>query len=273
MWGNSLTYKQLSLGVNIGYLFGNIQYEQSISFEDLTYAYQNRYNNNYGINGFIWNAGAMYRLVLNKSAIEKDKNIDSKVLTFGLQGNTDMSFYTNASQTKRGVFVEGSLADTIFYADELSGKGTLPAEISFGTMYYHGDSWALGMDFSYNFWSHYSNEARPETLSDSYRIAIGGHMVPNAKAYNQYFKRVKYRFGLYYNHDPREIDDESFNGFGLNIGAGFPLIFQRNYTANMNPYIQFGRRGTNNLITENFIRFGFGFTFNDNEWFLKRKYN
>lgn len=273
MWGNSLRYKQFSAGLNIAYLFGNIQYEQNIYFDDLSYAYQNRYNNNYGINGFVWNAGVLYRLLLNKSSVEKDKNVAQNLLTFGLQGNLDMNFYTNGHQIKRGIFVEGSLADTVYFAEEISGRGTLPAEISFGTMYSRGESFAMGVDINYQFWSHYENEARPETLSDSYRIALGGHFIPNPKAYNQYFKRVKYRFGIYYLQDPREINNETFNGFGVNIGAGFPLIFQRNYTANMNPYIQFGRRGTSSLLSESFIRFGFGFTFNDNEWFLKRKYN
>lgn len=273
MWGNSFTYKQFSVGLNIGYLFGNIHYEQNIYFDDLSFAYQNRYENSYGINGFVWNAGAFYRLVLNKSVIKKDNNIASKILTFGLQGNLDMGFNTNGRQVKRGIFVEAPLSDTILFADELIGRGILPAEFSVGSMYYHGESWALGMDFNYYFWSHYSNEARPEKLSDAYRIALGGYFVPNPKAFNQYYKRVKYRFGLYYHKDPREINDEQFNGYGVNIGAGFPLIFQRNYYANMNPYVQFGRRGSKTLLSESFIKIGFGFTFNDNEWFLKRKYN
>jgi len=37
--------------------------------------------------------------------------------------------------------------------------------------------------------------------------------------------------------------------------------------------IDIGRSGMNTPIQENYFRFTLGFTFNDDEWFVKRKYN
>lgn len=273
MWGNSFKYKNLSVGLNLGYLFGHIQYERNIIFDDLQYAYENRYNQNFGINGFVWNAGMIYSHLINKKEVKDNRNARKKMLNIGLQGNTDMRFYSNSIIEKVGLFSEAGITDTLVYSDEIQGEGTLPAEFGIGLMYISQESWAVGIDYNHVFWSHYENEARPETLSDGFRLSIGGHIIPDSRSLNQYFKRVKYRLGAYYQNDPKEIEDTSFKSYGLTLGAGFPLIYQRKYRANMNPMVQLGRKGVGSPVQENFIKIGFGFTFNDDEWFLKRKYN
>jgi len=53
---------------------------------------------------------------------------------------------------------------------------------------------------------------------------------------------------------------------------GLPFIFQRK-VSHANLGIDIGRSGMNTSIQENYIRFTLGFTFNDDEWFVKRKYN
>ncbi|HRG42251.1 MAG TPA: hypothetical protein PLC27_12655, partial [Saprospiraceae bacterium] len=60
MWGNSIKYKNLSFGVNLGYLYGNLKYENNVYFNDDDFVYNNLYSNQYNIKGFLWNAGLMY---------------------------------------------------------------------------------------------------------------------------------------------------------------------------------------------------------------------
>ena len=63
-----------------------------------------------------------------------------------------------------------------------------------------------------------------------------------------------------------ETDKSSgiFEGTVLNFEPFVP-------TANLG--IDIGRSGMNTPIQENYFRFTLGFTFNDDEWFVKRKYN
>ena len=109
-------------------------------------------------------------------------------------------------------------------------------------------------------------------LSDTYNVSFGGFYRPDYKSYNRYFKRVYYRFGGYYKTDPRSIDGEQLNSYGLTFGFGLPFIYQRKIS-HANLGFEFGNRGGGTQISESYFRISLGFTFNDDEWFIKKKYN
>jgi len=279
LWGNAIKYKSFSFGMNLGYLFGNIRYEQDITFFDLPAPYQNRFSNEYNLNGFLWEAGALYTKILNQKELEARTVRLPNMLSFGATLKTASSFNTNLTSSQFGVqtlsFTD-QFIDTAFIANDLKGSGQLPLELGIGASYYHGEKYMIGIDLSMANWSSYRNSADPTSvenpLSDIYRVAFGGFYRPDYKSYNRYFKRVYYRYGAYFNTDPRSIDGDQLTAYGLSFGMGMPFIYQRKIS-HANIGLEFGQRGPGSPIAESFFKISLGFTFNDDEWFVKKKYN
>src|SRR5690606_17549114 len=265
LFGNGLKYKDLSIGVNVGYLFGKIDYQRNLDYIDLPFAYQNRYSTNYNINGFIWNAGLMYSLVLNKKQVEKDKSKPSKLLTFGLRGNSIQGFNTEANRINYSIqrVSDQVNRDTSLRVEGVKGKGKLPFELGFGSHYYYGEKWSLGFDYRYTGWKQYYNEANEEvegSMKNANRFAVGGAYRPNYKSFDNFFERVFYRYGIYYETDPRSLDGKQISGYGLSLGLGMPFIYQRKISY-INLGAQFGMRAQELPISERYVKISLGVTF------------
>ena len=279
LWGNAIKYKDFSFGINLGYLFGNIRYEQNISFFDLPFAYQDLFSSEYSLNGFIWGTGAIYTKILNRKELENKTKRVPDLISIGVRLKSASSFNTNLTTSQFGVQTTSSTTqfiDTAYIAQDVKGSGKLPLEFGFGASYYKGEKFMIGADFSTSNWSSYENDAdntlEENPMSNTYSVSFGGFYRPNYKSYNRYFKRVYYRYGAYYKSDPRSIGGDQITSYGLTLGMGMPFIYQRKIS-HANIGVEFGKRGSNSPIAESFFKISLGFTFNDDEWFIKKKYN
>lgn len=277
-WGTAIKYKDLSFGVNLAYVFGNIEYQQNVVFSSLSRPYNNTFATDYNIGGFTYDIGMMYEWVLNKAAIEKEPSLKKKYMTFGLSFGTSTGLTTRSdveSIARRTLSANITILDTLEYEFDKRGKAKLPGEFGIGATYYSGYDWAVGVDYRSSPWSKYYNDANKEaegSLVNSYKMSIGGYYRPNYKSYNSYFKRVYYKFGALYEKDPRVINNNEIDHYAVTFGLGLPFIFQRKIS-HANLGIELGKRGQNTPIQEDYIRLTLGFNFSDDEWFLKRKYN
>ena len=273
MWGNSLKYKDFSVGANIGYLFGNLVFDENIFFNDIEFSLENRNTLDYNVNGFIWDAGVIYNWFINKDAVEKDKSQKRKILNIGLYGNSAQTFYSKSNISQISYFTNSnSISDTLLHDTGVKGTGKLPVELGFGVTYYNDIDYAIGFNYEYGGWSNYENSIRNETLSNSFKLSIGGFYRPDGKSFNNYFKRVAYKAGVFYQRDPQVIDDLQIIDTGVNIGASFPFYYQRKIS-HINAAFQFGMKGNGTPIQELYGKVTLGFTFNDDQWFIQRKYN
>ena len=279
VWGNALKYKDFSFGMNLGYLFGKIRYEQNVTFYDLPFAYQDLFSTEYSLNGFLWGVGALYTRVLNKKQLENKTDRTADLISFGVRMKSSSSFNTNLTSSQFGIQapdVGVQFIDTAYLAKDVEGTGKLPIELGLGVSYYKGEKFMIGADFSMTKWSSYRNDAdktvAENPLSDIYNVSFGGFYRPDYKSYNRYFKRVYYRYGAYYKTDPRSIDGDQLKSYGLTLGMGMPFIYQRKIS-HANIGVEFGKRGPSSPIAESFFKVSLGFTFNDDEWFIKKKYN
>ncbi len=278
MWGNAIRYKNLSLGVNLGYLFGKMRYENRVQFDNTEYAYADLYGNDYNMRGFLWSAGMMYSDILNKKALESNRAVAAKRISAGFHANSATSF--NTDYTINHILLQqlpGNIfnTDTIRLEDSIAGKGKLPAEFGIGATYYSGEKFSIGFNYNTALWTNYFNEANGDkkgTLKNTQRVSAGGHFRPDYKSFDNFFKRVYYRYGVYYASDPRVIRGTQIETYGITFGLGLPFVFQRK-VSHMNLGFDLGMRGNNTPISEKFVKISLGVTFNDDEWFLKRKYN
>ncbi|MEL7020152.1 MAG: hypothetical protein AAGK47_00960 [Bacteroidota bacterium] len=277
LWGNGVRYKNLSIGVNAGFIFGKISNERLVSFDNAEPPFFfNDLSDDFSINGFVWNAGIQYDIILEQKETTTSTAFVGKRIILGAYGNSNMGITTNTSQLYTRIAVPSTFAnntDTLVVTDERIEDGQLPAEFSLGMMYEHTDRFRLGLNASYGYWTNYVNANQENDLLNTYEYAIGMEIIPNVLSYNNYWDRVRYRFGAFYGTDARSLEGEQLQKYGLTLGFGLPIILPRQQTSFVNIAFEAGRFGVTDALHENYIRMTVGFTLNDNTWFFKRKFN
>lgn len=277
LWGNGVRYKNLSFGVNAGFIFGKISNERVVFLDNAdTHFFYNSLEDEFSVNGFVWNAGLQYDIVFEKDEKVTSAAFSGQRLILGLFGNSTIGMETNSSQLYTRIAIPSTYsvsADTISSTSDMTNEGQLPAELGFGIMYENTNKFRFGANVHLGMWSGYENAVQNESLEDSYEFSIGGEIIPNILSYNNYWDKVRYRFGAFYGNDPRTFNGEQLQKYGITLGFGLPIILPRQQTSFVNFAIEAGRFGLTDALHENYFRMTLGFTLNDNTWFFKRKFN
>ncbi len=278
-WTGAAKYKNTAFGLNLGWVFGKMSYENTTLFYDTSSTklptFQNNYRQDVAANGFVWNLGFQHDFVLERS--ETDKNIPTRWITIGLagNGNYELSAIEDKYQIRsRGQNPNGSYsdADTLSALENERRDLTLPAAFSIGIQYVKANKLKLGLQVGLDNWSGYNNEARPETLRNTFSISGGAEYIPDYSSYNKFMRRLRYRAGAYYRQDPRSVLGKDLNDLGFSVGIGLPVILPRQQTSFVNLALEIGKIGKDSPIEESYFRFTAGFTLNDNTWFYKRRF-
>ncbi len=277
-WGNAIQYKNLAFGVNLGYLFGAIQSNKQLIFEDLPNPFNTYVDRNYHIKAFTVNTGLIYSLKLNEKQVEENASLPLKIIRIGLTFNPSSTFSTSKDEliiNRQFIGTGAIISDTISNSPNVKGKGKIASEIGLGFLFQNGEKSAFTAEIKSSNWSSYFNEAsneRADTLNNGFHASIGGYIRPNHKSYTSFWKRSFIKYGAYYDVDPRVILNKELKAYGFTLGTGLPFVYQRKI-AHADIGLDIGRKGMGTIIEENYIKINFGFTFNDDEWFIKRKYN
>jgi hypothetical protein len=279
-WSNAVKYKNLSLGLNLSYLFGKIDYTNQLFVNNNFASFVTSSENGVGISGFQYNVGLIYNHYFNLDEFNEQKSTTLKQLSIGLYGNSKTSYTSTESQLSiaRQISLTGLAlsTDTLGSIQNEKFDGVLPSELGFGISYYHGEKFALGLDYVRNDWSKFQGNFVNNPLKSTYKLSFGGFYRPNYKSISSYFSRVYYRFGVHYRLVPSEDliinGGESIRDVGLNFGMGMPFFYQRKIS-HANIGVSAGYLGQGTAIEERYVKLTFSFTFNDDEWFVKRKYN
>lgn len=271
-WGNSIKFGNFSAGLNLGYLFGKINNNQDISLVTNIGSINDEIRFNYSVSGFTYDAGFLYKLVLNKEELKTAKSVGEKYLLFGLRGHAGSRFSTSGETSLYGVG-QGILTLDSIKVSQLSGMGKIPAVLGLGVNYFKGRKFNVGFDFEYSPYASFENTIRPEQeFRNVMKIGVGGKYKLDDRGFGTFLERTAYGFGVYYNQDPRIIVNQNVDNYGITLGMAMPFFYQQNFSE-VNVSLDLGRRGTGTIISENFIQLGIGMNFNDDSWFIQRKYN
>ncbi len=272
-WGNGIRYGGLSAGIQLNALFGKITNARRISLDSIALlAYSTELRDEMAISGAQWSAGVQYTIFFSPK--NKRNTPGSTSLTLGAYTNNAASIntFTNRFYYRDNIALTSSL-DTVLFESDIKRSAQLPREAAFGFSFDRLDKLKFMGEYSASAWSGYKNEARPESLLDSWRFSLGGEWIPDITSYNNYFKRLRYRAGFFYGTDPRSVNGQQIEEMALTVGAGFPIILPRQTTSFVNVALTGGRFGTRGNLRETFVQMSLGFTLNDNSWFYKRKFN
>ena len=173
-----------------------------------------------------------------------------------------------------------SKADTIAYM-KMNGNYFTPMSIGTGIGFVHerASRWMVEFDFTYQEWSKakYSplySISDPDNLvfqgmnfKDRTRFALGGEFTPKVRG--NYWQRLAYRAGAYYNNDYLNIQGNRLKEYGVTCGVGFNTP-EGKTMINLGFEYKHRQATPNSLITENFFNITIGVNFNE-LWFWQRK--
>ena len=258
--------KNLSVGINVAYLFGNIVKESVNIFPDSAGYINTMVRSTARLNKVNFDMGLMYRKNL------KEGRFIQVGLTYKpnqtIDGNSEKIAYSytyNASTDKEEV------KDTINIEASTKGQVILPTAIGGGIMIGSTNRWLATADVNWQKWTEFRYLGSDLHLKNTLRIALGGQFRPAIVEMGKYYERINYRAGFRYEQSNLEIKNTRINDFGVSFGVGLPMKKSR---STINIAVEVGSQGTTNngLIKDNYVRFTLGAALQE-RWFQKRKFN
>lgn len=280
-WSTGVKYKDLSFGVQASYIFGKMDNRSQLNLLSETASYSTRNESRINGNGFALQLGGLYRIQLDPLGVDQLAARKQRILNIGFYAGTPTNLNTRSNRLVQRVNVPYSnnaavARDTLVNENDVAGTGKLPARFGIGATLQKGDYYQVGINLDYRNWSIFSLDGKEDLnfeYRDAIRYSVGGEWTPNAQVFKDYLKTVRYRMGLYYESDPRQLNDFTSNSYGIQIGAGFPVILPRQQITFLDLGLEAGRRGALTTQQDSYIRIRLAVTLNDNSWFYKRKYN
>ena len=254
-----------SLGIRSNLFFGKLYDTEETSYNHTTLI--NSRENQVNVNNFNFTVGSVYQ--------QKLKN--NKKLTFGATytlGNTS-DFESSFKNSTYYLYNNTKTYQSNISESNQKAKNILGKEFSLGIGYGHEAKWFVSTQFNYKNGTNTTAFNKTFDYQDSYRFSVGGWYLPNYNNFRNYFSRVTYRYGAFFEKGNLQINDASINKYGISFGSSFP--FQKsniNRLSSIDLSIELGQKGTlkNNLIRENFLNFTIGINF-ANKWFEKQYYD
>ena len=243
-WGNAFKlFKNFSIGVNASYLFGTYSKNRTIEWDDL-FSFNTKIENINKIKGAVVTVGAQYFIPI------KDKGN----LGIGLIYTPSIPLRSDGTQiisTYWGKDYNITSIDSLYKASATKHIHKMPTQIGGGVSWSKKNKYFIGADFTWKNWSNYEVDNINDSLSNSYKVSIGGCYTPNYTS-NKFFPRMTFSLGANIGQSSLFLKGEHLNHFGINFGLLFPL--KRSKTA-FGFTFEYGQFGTlkNNLIKENYF--------------------
>lgn len=264
---------QLSLGVNAGYMWGELNNRSTVMFNDPSI---NRIQRIYHSNPH------SYKLDV---ALQYEQHINKKhSLTLGAkygwghEMKGDAQFY---NQSTSGMQVVG---DTVSVGNAFE----LPHTISAGIAWNYNDKLRLGVDYEWQKWKDIKSPQLGKNnqftvakghFNDLRRYSFGAEYIPNKHGISK-VKQIRYRVGAAYTSPYTRINTQNSwqdgpQHFEVSAGVGIPIINYHGYAKNrcvLNIGASYERVAPkhNAFLKENYLRIHIGLTFNE-RWFAKWK--
>ncbi|HCY00478.1 MAG TPA: hypothetical protein DG754_10095 [Bacteroidales bacterium] len=250
-------FKNFSVGVNMSYFFGAMDYKTETVFPEYTAYVGFEELKSVVVRDIAFSIGAQYTMFFGKDN-------DYKVIIGGTLDN-------ESSLDARYIRFSSSSIDTISYDENPNSSIELPSNYAAGFTVSYRNKFMLGAEYSFQDWTKAKFLDANDLFSASQSIRVGMQYTPNLFDLRSYLKRVTYRAGFYHTNTFLKLGVNQIKDYGITFGVGLPL---RRSRSSFNVSFELGRKGTlnNGLVQENYGIINFGFTFYD-FWFLKQKIN
>ncbi len=242
--------KHLSVGLNLKYLFGNIEHTRQLagygtSSSSITTTSQTSILN---ITDFQIRYGLQYFNSTNKN----------DYYSFGF-------IFENKSEVGGDYEIQTYTSDTI--AKNNGSDFEMPLTIGVGGTYNFNHRLTIAGDYLFENWADAKYFGQTDSLKNRSKYALGMELLPNRLSRN-YFQRMTYRLGGNLSTGYSDYSDNPMN-FGISFGLGLPTKGSR---SNINLGFEYGRINfTNKDFTEEYYKFSICASFTET-WFFKRRF-
>lgn len=250
----AMPMKNLSVGMNVGFLWGSLKRNMNIYFPNLPTGTgstkQTARNTTVSLRGLTFDFGAQY---IHKLANDKS-------LTFGVVFTPKVSLHND---------IEVVSVENVVTIDNRESKYDLASSLGFGVSYQVARKLTISADGFYQKWDKAKYYGEEGALSNYARVAAGVEYLPNYMS-RTYFAKVKYRFGAHLATPYYKIDGvRASKEYGVSAGLGLPLPQGK---SQLNISAEFVRVNgqKSHFLNETMFRINLGLVFNE-RWFFKRK--
>ena len=260
--------EHFAVGANVNYVFGDSKSITTLTFPDSTYLISSRRSRDIMISSFMFDYGLQYQQPLGKGfALTAGITYNQKVNLRGSQ--TIFIRSLEATENNSSVATE-YLIDTIFWDKNNDARFTMPQGFGVGVALHKSNRWTVAADFNWDQWTAFRRNGVNDSLQNAWRVSVGGEYIPTSSSVSNYWTKMSYRFGGFFEQTYLTINGQSINKIGVTAGMAFPLP---RTLSRANLSLEIGKCGTKsaNLIQENYVKLTVGVSIYE-RWFLKRKY-
>ncbi|MCM1077272.1 MAG: hypothetical protein NC411_07935 [Bacteroides sp.] len=250
--------KNLSVGANISYLFGNIN--NDVFASQYGSSTQSLFEQVMEVRDYHFQFGLQYTYKISR----KNSMTLGVIYSPGksLLGKTYMLKYHDT----------GSTPDTIAPGIvRLHNKFSLPDTWGIGLSYDWNERLQAEVDFTYQNWADVKYEQienfTATKFDNRWRIGAGVSYTPDPRA--GYFRRMTYRAGGFFNRDYMMVEGNHVRDYGVSCGFGFPAAGTKTI---INLGFEYSERKAtpDPLLKERYFNVTLGINFNE-MWFFKHK--
>lgn len=267
--------RTISVGVNAGYLFGQVSQITLLKIPTQYNMYNLIENRDRYLNGFQFDLGVQYADTFTK--FDSKKRDHHYQYGFGLTVTPQVGLNGSDNNNVRtlGVGVTNSSSigkDTVANQNEIKGTVVMPMIIKGGVFFQETNHWGIGVDLSYQAWSNYRAYGSSDSLKNTVGVNVGAYYKHNKSNSKSYFNKVEYRVGLRYDNGTISSNGYNVSTTAFSVGLGLPID---KIVSKLNLSAEYLLRGTteNSLIKEEYFRFVIGVSISDNQWFRRYKYD
>lgn len=259
-------FKKIRLGISTNYQFGTLKHSNS-RFLDGIELYT-KLESNSSLSGLKFIYSTLYR-----EKISKDLTLHATYIFTPSSSLSSINSQILSTIPTSGTFGGDTENIDLASVNLEKTKITIPSTNSFGIGIGKELKWFVGIDYSVTSSGGFENKLfnlEDVQYKQGSKISLGGLFIPDYNSFTSFFSRIVYRAGIRIEKTGLNIQNQSINEFGINVGFGLPVQgFQ-----NLNLGFEVGKRGTTNkgLVQEDFFSVRLGVTLND-QWFVKNKYN
>ncbi len=268
-------HKFFSIGMNAGYLFGDLTRIRSIDVPDATVA-STKITEDFIASDFYYRLGLQVYPSFTTDKGHKHQFIFGAIYDFGTDIKINYESITNRNFPSH---VYNPIVDTFNIISDSITYLKLPVKFGVGLTYSYDDRITVTAEYSQQNFSKGIGLPQIIKLADYSSYRFGIEIIPKPmsdRARAKYYERIHYRLGGHYTKTYLLLADQHIIDYGLSVGLGLPWRnSQKLYTnTTFNLSYEFGKRGTTDfgLINEYYHNFTFGITLHD-YWFLKPKYD
>lgn len=251
-------FKNLSVGANISYLWGDITRSSSLSFPSSSANYPIYITSEVSTKSYKLDFGAQYTHQFGKK----------HVATFGAVFSPGHDLNNDASETRQ--VGSSSTGITTSTKDTIVTCG-IPMSFGAGVTYVYDNRLTVGADVMFQKWNNVSYMNNEDAFCDRGRVSVGAEYIPNLMG-RSYLAHVKYRLGAYYSKPYYKIEGvRAVKEYGLTAGFGLPIPRTNSLLSLSAQYVH-TKGAETSFLDEKTLRICVGVTFNE-RWFFKRKVN